>query len=107
MTNQKSKQLSRRKVLKQILGTGMCIPCAQFLSLVPTSAQSRVPEHPAASPSLSQEDDKFLDDLENRNFQYFWEQANPKTDRKSTRLNSSHQIISYAVFCLKKKKTNI
>ena len=29
--------------------------------------------------------------------------ANP-LDRKSTRLNSSHQIISYAVFCLKKKK---
>src|SRR5207244_8443040 len=29
-----------------------------------------------------------------------------KQDRKSTRLNSSHQIISYAVFCLKKKKNN-
>src|SRR5258708_31777838 len=29
-----------------------------------------------------------------------------KADRKSTRLNSSHQIISYAVFCLKKKKKN-
>src|SRR5258708_23858952 len=28
----------------------------------------------------------------------------PELDRKSTRLNSSHQIISYAVFCLKKKK---
>src|SRR5258708_31934133 len=28
----------------------------------------------------------------------------PQPDRKSTRLNSSHQIISYAVFCLKKKK---
>src|SRR2546422_7683081 len=28
-------------------------------------------------------------------------------DRKSTRLNSSHGYISYAVFCLKKKKTNI
>src|SRR5437879_7411105 len=27
-------------------------------------------------------------------------------DRKSTRLNSSHRCISYAVFCLKKKKTN-
>src|SRR5258708_13207827 len=27
-----------------------------------------------------------------------------RLDRKSTRLNSSHQIISYAVFCLKKKK---
>src|SRR2546426_2222459 len=29
----------------------------------------------------------------------------PTTDRKSTRLNSSHLVISYAVFCLKKKKT--
>src|SRR5256885_11356851 len=29
------------------------------------------------------------------------------TDRKSTRLNSSHLVISYAVFCLKKKKTII
>src|SRR5438094_4067251 len=28
-------------------------------------------------------------------------------DRKSTRLNSSHRTISYAVFCLKKKKKNI
>src|SRR5260221_4112298 len=28
-------------------------------------------------------------------------------DRKSTRLNSSHTVISYAVFCLKKKITNI
>src|SRR2546426_5430137 len=27
-------------------------------------------------------------------------------DRKSTRLNSSHLVISYAVFCLKKKKSN-
>src|SRR5258708_23265690 len=30
-------------------------------------------------------------------------QAMSSVDRKSTRLNSSHQIISYAVFCLKKK----
>src|SRR2546426_6152621 len=28
----------------------------------------------------------------------------PRQDRKSTRLNSSHLVISYAVFCLKKKK---
>src|SRR5256885_12365989 len=28
----------------------------------------------------------------------------PRLDRKSTRLNSSHLVISYAVFCLKKKK---
>src|SRR5258708_12830639 len=33
-------------------------------------------------------------------------QAPEALDRKSTRLNSSHQIISYAVFCLKKKKNH-
>src|SRR5258708_29308686 len=31
----------------------------------------------------------------------------PLRDRKSTRLNSSHQIISYAVFCLKKKTKSL
>src|ERR1039457_6323650 len=31
--------------------------------------------------------------------------TNTNVDRKSTRLNSSHLVISYAVFCLKKKKT--
>src|SRR2546426_3333052 len=41
----------------------------------------------------------------------FWAfcQATPgatHADRKSTRLNSSHLVISYAVFCLKKKKNN-
>src|SRR5438034_3012788 len=30
-----------------------------------------------------------------------------REDRKSTRLNSSHTVISYAVFCLKKKKKNV
>src|SRR5207244_10206965 len=34
------------------------------------------------------------------------DRARALQDRKSTRLNSSHQIISYAVFCLKKKKKN-
>src|SRR2546421_8589224 len=33
------------------------------------------------------------------------EVARDEADRKSTRLNSSHDQISYAVFCLKKKKT--
>src|SRR5258708_27231351 len=40
------------------------------------------------------------------NGQFVAERYSPlfERDRKSTRLNSSHQIISYAVFCLKKKK---
>src|SRR3712207_7196319 len=43
-------------------------------------------------------------------YQYFWwvdvARAERGRDRKSTRLNSSHANISYAVFCLKKKKIN-
>src|SRR6266705_5941518 len=34
-----------------------------------------------------------------------WRPGSACRDRKSTRLNSSHRTISYAVFCLKKKKT--
>src|SRR5256885_15392738 len=33
-----------------------------------------------------------------------WQRFYAEVDRKSTRLNSSHLVISYAVFCLKKKK---
>src|SRR5947208_12911217 len=46
----------------------------------------------------------------NRSYLAIWISGTPTSigyicrDRKSTRLNSSHQIISYAVFCLKKKK---
>src|SRR5207245_4343422 len=39
------------------------------------------------------------------NERYGNEAAQQRRDRKSTRLNSSHGSISYAVFCLKKKKT--
>src|SRR3989454_8649633 len=36
-----------------------------------------------------------------------WKTCAFTTDRKSTRLNSSHLVISYAVFCLKKKKRSL
>src|SRR5947207_11582527 len=39
----------------------------------------------------------------NLNSRWFEFAATPHADRKSTRLNSSHTVISYAVFCLKKK----
>src|SRR5437588_3663902 len=39
-----------------------------------------------------------------RPFQLLLGDARAARDRKSTRLNSSHTVISYAVFCLKKKK---
>src|SRR2546426_5668266 len=37
-------------------------------------------------------------------YREMYNQCTAATDRKSTRLNSSHLVISYAVFCLKKKK---
>src|SRR5258708_24941317 len=49
--------------------------------------------------------DKFADFI--RNEPYTKTKYSFCLDRKSTRLNSSHQIISYAVFCLKKKKKKI
>src|SRR2546426_3439626 len=39
-------------------------------------------------------------------FHHLLAQKEVSGDRKSTRLNSSHLVISYAVFCLKKKKKN-
>src|SRR3989337_3887854 len=46
----------------------------------------------------------FLPDL--TGFTSFRRRGDRLSDRKSTRLNSSHGSISYAVFCLKKKKNN-
>src|SRR5439155_23064468 len=55
-----------------------------------------VARHPASSAHFRASDSHDpLDDLRVRR----------RRDRKSTRLNSSHVAISYAVFCLKKKKT--
>src|SRR5690606_2757433 len=45
-----------------------------------------------------------LNYLETRFPDFFYDEDNTVADRKSTRLNSSHVKISYAVFCLKKKK---
>src|SRR5437588_11583680 len=39
-------------------------------------------------------------------YDFFRNEPFSPEDRKSTRLNSSHTVISYAVFCLKKKKQN-
>src|SRR5438132_10486279 len=44
------------------------------------------------------------ENLGSSGFSLFCGVGSPSRDRKSTRLNSSHTVISYAVFCLKKKK---
>src|SRR5262245_64501941 len=57
--------------------------------------QARMLRRPAEPP-----DTRLLRSLQNRDFTD--EASNSPADRKSTRLNSSHLGISYAVFCLKK-----
>src|SRR2546430_5051566 len=47
-----------------------------------------------------------VSDLSNQSLFDRLHEVNARVDRKSTRLNSSHSQISYAVFCLKKKKKN-
>src|SRR2546426_6266706 len=49
-------------------------------------------------------DDRLLAGATRNNYRPLLMKLNPERDRKSTRLNSSHLVISYAVFCLKKKK---
>src|SRR5256885_10863307 len=59
-----------------------------------TAAPSQAVAGPLASGTTTLENLVVLDDT-----------VGSAVDRKSTRLNSSHLVISYAVFCLKKKKT--
>src|SRR3712207_8343169 len=53
----------------------------------------------------SEWNDASIYDEAGRDFEAWWERW--AKDRKSTRLNSSHANISYAVFCLKKKNTSL
>src|SRR5258708_28385991 len=64
-----------------------------FRSLAPSIEAISTPDITMTSSSPVRERTRSTDD-----------EADANRDRKSTRLNSSHQIISYAVFCLKKKK---
>src|SRR3712207_7737156 len=59
---------------------------------------------PRSAPHRDEEEHRREDDLEENEEQQQVERDECAEDRKSTRLNSSHANISYAVFCLKKKK---
>src|SRR5258708_10136255 len=65
------------------------------------SAAVPVHEHIAFGRDLGHEDMAFI--VTASTVGDLVDQEDASLDRKSTRLNSSHQIISYAVFCLKKK----
>src|SRR5438094_6907852 len=76
-------------------GTGIPVAPAN----APTVATAPPPPHDAGREAL-------LDALRQAALGEYEILAELGRDRKSTRLNSSHRTISYAVFCLKKKKKN-
>ena len=69
-----------------------------FLGFIPGG------DHSAETPIFDMQEGQFMPDASSHHY-YMDEQSSELLgDRKSTRLNSSHTVISYAVFCLKKKK---
>src|SRR6202047_2481545 len=93
MTESRTSQLSRRQLIRQLMGTSLCVPLAALLSGGSVQGQDKTekPQGPPGSApslnSLSPEDAQFLNDLESANFLYFWEQASPKTGMVKDRCN--------------------
>jgi hypothetical protein len=88
MTNPRTNLLSRRQLLRQVLGTSLCLPFADLLPTLYTEAQTSAKAHTAAAaPVLSVEDDQFLNELEIASFLFFWEQGSPKTGMVKDRCN--------------------
>jgi hypothetical protein len=84
---------SRRTVLRQMASLAISAAAPNAFSLAGATTQ-QVPEprqtQPAVLPppsTLTQQDDAFLNDLEQANFLFFWEQANPKTGLIKDRCN--------------------
>src|SRR5258708_16605738 len=77
---------SRRDFVRQLLGIGGCLPFADLAFSQASKARGTSVVNAGAT-SISPEDDRFLNDLEKANFQYFWDQANPKTGLVKDRCN--------------------
>src|SRR3712207_7049073 len=79
-----------------------------YTTLFRSSGRSRSSARDVRSAALRQEQVTLLvRHVVERHRRERLEEHHPVLDRKSTRLNSSHANISYAVFCLKKKKKKI
>ena len=88
MTDPNLNFLSRRQLLRQVLGTSLCLPCAELLSAICAEAQTAAPPvSPSGMPVLSPEEDQLLNDVEQTSFLFFWEQASPKTGMVKDRCN--------------------
>src|SRR5437762_7817831 len=113
------KRLSRRTVLKG-MGVGVALPVLDAMTPAGLfSASASAAARPkvrlvamemvhgcAGSTKIGTEKNLWAPAKTGRDFDLSQTSLAPLEDRKSTRLNSSHRCISYAVFCLKKKKEN-
>ena len=90
---------SRRDFVRQILAIGSALPFAGFAFSQPIQAPG-VPAAATGLDSISPQDDQLLDEIEKSNFQYFWEQTNPKTglvkDRCNVQVNDNGIVGSIA-----------
>src|ERR1700720_3746066 len=97
--------LSRRDLLLRIGGLGLWkIFDESGIFLLSAAAQEKPagphPSNAATGAAISPEDDQFLDELEKRTFQYFWEQAGPQSglvrDRCNVLANDNSIVASIA-----------
>ncbi len=92
-----STALSRRRFLQQAAALGLALPSLTSLGEEPPLGG---PASPPAPSTLSAADDQFLNNLEQANFLFFWEQSNPHTgltkDRCNVRINDTNVAASIA-----------
>jgi hypothetical protein len=80
MKEARAKHLSRREMLRQVAAASVCLPFAEIFATQPAESQIEArPSTPGVMPTLSAEDDQFLEDLQRANFKYFWEQGSTNT----------------------------
>ncbi|MGA2417373.1 MAG: glucoamylase family protein [Candidatus Sulfotelmatobacter sp.] len=100
MNHERTSKLSRREALRQLLGTTLSLPFAGLLTPRQTQASTQASTAASPLPSLSPEDDQFLNEVENASFLFFWEQASDKTglikDRCNVRVNDQGIVASIA-----------
>src|SRR6516225_1435024 len=78
---------SRREILRQIASAGLSLPLLGSWPVFSLETQSQNPAPNTIPAGLSQEDDQFLNEVENASFLFFWEQGNPKTGMVKDRCN--------------------
>jgi len=95
MTDAERRLLSRRQMLRQGLGMGLCLPFADFLAAVDIQTQGTTTAN-AAAPTLTTEEDQFLNELEHASFLFFWEQGSPNTGMVKDRCNVQNNTLGGA-----------